>query len=77
MKELKEYIIEAVQDATDTVDGTVSIPILDYFLDGILTEQLNIDNFRLSCFKDVWQKWCELKSTQEFDEWLQAQMHEA
>ena len=40
MKELKEQIIEAVQDATDTVDGTVSIPILDHFLDGILSEQL-------------------------------------
>jgi hypothetical protein len=40
MKDLKEQIIEAVQDATDTVDGTVSIPILDHFLDGILSEQL-------------------------------------
>jgi hypothetical protein len=29
-----------VQDATDIVDGTVSIPILDHFLDGILNEQL-------------------------------------
>ena len=38
MKHLKEQIIEAVQDATDTVDGTVSIPILYHFLDGILTE---------------------------------------
>jgi len=42
MKELKEKIIEAVQDATDTVDGTVSIPILNHFLDEILTEQCNI-----------------------------------
>lgn len=41
MKELKEQIIEAVQDATDTVDGTVSILILDHFLDEILTEQLS------------------------------------
>ena len=41
MKELKEEIIEALQDATDTVDGTVSIPILDHFLDGILNEQCN------------------------------------
>ena len=40
MKDLKEKIIEAVQDATNTVDGTVSIPILDHFLDGILSEQL-------------------------------------
>jgi hypothetical protein len=37
---LKEQIIKAVQDATDIVDGTVSIPILDHFLDGILNEQL-------------------------------------
>ena len=42
MKELKETIIEAVQDATDTVDGIVSISILDHFLDGILNEQCNI-----------------------------------
>ena len=41
MKELKEQIIEAVQDATDAIDGTVSILILDHFLDGILTEQLS------------------------------------
>lgn len=41
MKELKEQIIDAVQDATDTVDGTVSIPILDHFLDGILNKQLS------------------------------------
>jgi hypothetical protein len=40
MKDLKEQIIEAVQDATDTVDGTVSITILDHFIDGILSEQL-------------------------------------
>ena len=41
MKDLKEQIIDAVQDATDTVDGTVSIPVLDHFLDGILSEQLH------------------------------------
>ena len=40
MKNLKEQIIEAVQDATDRIDGTVSIPLLDYFLDGILSKQL-------------------------------------
>lgn len=53
MKELKEDIIEAVQYATDTVDGTVSIPILDHFLDGILTEQCNIAYFRLSLLNKV------------------------
>ena len=53
MKELKEEIIEAVQDATDTVDGTVSIPILDHFLDGILTEQCNIADVRLSLLEKV------------------------
>jgi hypothetical protein len=42
MKDLKEQIIEAVQDSTDIVDGTVSIPILDHFLDGILSKQLRI-----------------------------------
>lgn len=51
--ELKEDIIEAVQDATDTVDGTVSIPILDHFLDGILTKQCNIADVRLSLLNKV------------------------
>lgn len=46
MKDLKEEIIEAVQDATDTVDGTVSIPILDHFLDGILANQCKIADAR-------------------------------
>lgn len=53
MKELKEDIIEAVQDATDTVDGTVSVPILDHFLDGILNEQCNIADVRLSLLNKV------------------------
>lgn len=53
MKKLKEEIIEAVQDATDTVDGTVSIPILDHFLDGILNEQCNIADVRLSLLNKV------------------------
>lgn len=53
MGELKEEIIEAVQDATDTVDGTVSIPILSHFLDGILAEQYNITDARLSLLNKV------------------------
>jgi hypothetical protein len=40
MKELKEQIIQAVRDSTDTVDGTVSIPIFAHFLDEILSEHL-------------------------------------
>ena len=42
MKELKEEILQAVQDATDLTDNIVSIPILSHFLDGILKEQLPI-----------------------------------
>jgi len=38
---------------------------------------LRLSNVRLSCFQEVWQKWCESKSTQEFDEWLHARMHKA
>lgn len=49
---------------------------LQYFLETV-EEQCNIANVRLSCFQEIWQKWCESKSTQEFDEWLHAQMHEA
>lgn len=52
MKELKEDIIEAVQDAIDTVDGTVSIPILDHFLDEILTDQFNIADVRKPLYLD-------------------------
>jgi len=77
MKELKEDIIEAVQDATDTVDGTVSIPILDHFLDGILNEQCNIADVRLSCFKEVFEKFQEIENESEFYGWLHAKAHEA
>mgnify|MGYP000191612316 CR=1 FL=1 len=48
MKELKREIVKAVQDATDTVDGTVSILILEHFIDGILTNQCNIATASLS-----------------------------
>ena len=36
-----------------------------------------IPDVRLSCFQDVWQKWCESETTQEFDKWLHDKMHEA
>lgn len=42
-----------------------------------LQEQLSIQNVRLSCLQDVWQKWCDAKTTKEFDEWLHDEMHEA
>lgn len=42
MKELKEQIIEALQDAIDTETGQVSISYFDALLDGILTEALRI-----------------------------------
>ena len=42
MKELKETIIEAVNDATDTETGKVSISYLDALLDELLTEALNV-----------------------------------
>lgn len=35
---MKDKILKAVNDAADQVDGTVSMPILEHFLDGILTE---------------------------------------
>jgi hypothetical protein len=37
---------------------------------------LNIARVRLSCFEEVWQKWCELDE-QEFDKWLHSKLHEA
>ena len=38
---------------------------------------LNICDVRLSCFQEVWQKWCDTKSDEEFDKWLHDKMHEA
>jgi hypothetical protein len=43
----------------------------------IKAENLPIQNVRLSCLQDVWQKWCDSKTTKEFDEWLHEEMHEA
>ncbi len=40
-------------------------------------QKLPIQNVRLSCLHDVWQKWCDAKTTKEFDEWLHDEMHEA
>ena len=37
---------------------------------------LNIARVRLSCFEEVWQKWCELDE-KEFDKWLHSKLHEA
>ena len=54
MKHLKEQIIEAVQDATDTVDGTVSIPILDHFLDGMLAEHQNTEELQHPKYFGEW-----------------------
>ena len=42
MKELKEQIIEALQDAIDTETGQVSISYFDALLDNVLTEALRI-----------------------------------
>lgn len=42
MKELKEEILQAVNDATDLTDNIVSVPILSHFLDNILSDQLNL-----------------------------------
>lgn len=38
MEDLKNEIIDAVNDSTDLVDGTVSISILAHFLDYILQQ---------------------------------------
>lgn len=32
---------------------------------------------KLSVFQEVWQKWCESKSTQEFDKWLHDKLNES
>lgn len=39
-------------------------------------EELDIAHVRLSCFQEVWQKWCELDNS-EFDKWLHDKMHDA
>lgn len=37
---------------------------------------LNIARVRLSCFQEVWQKWCEVDEM-DFDKWLHDKLHEA
>jgi len=43
----------------------------------MVDKKSTIHNVRLSCFQEVWQKWCESESTQEFDKWLHGKLHEA
>lgn len=40
-------------------------------------KNLIICNVRLSCFQEVWQRWCEDDDVQRFDNWLHDKMHEA
>lgn len=43
----------------------------------MVAKKSTIHNVRLSCFHEVWQKWCGSESTEEFDKWLHDKMHEA
>jgi len=60
------------------VEGSVYLvpAICDFQIEESLEEErkqgqtLPISDVRLSCFQEVWQKWCESESTQEFDKWL-------
>ena len=65
MKELKEEILQAVQDATDLTDNIVSIPILSHFLDGILKEQLPIHGVVKSLPQDNFCEVCNLPTDGE------------
>jgi len=40
--DLKEEILQAVNDARDLTDNIVSVPILSHFLDNILKKQLTL-----------------------------------
>ncbi len=40
-------------------------------------ENLPISDVRLSVLQQVWQRWCEATSEDDFDKWLHDQMHEA
>ena len=35
-----------------------------------------LHNVRLSCYQEVWQKWVDTKTEDEFDKWLHDKMHE-
>jgi hypothetical protein len=40
-------------------------------------ENLPISPVRLSCYQEVWQKWVDTHTEDEFDKWLHDKMHEA
>lgn len=77
-KFLKQIVLKQVKGSVYLVPA-----ICDFQIEEALEEErkqgqnLPISSVMLSCYQEVWQKWCESKSTQEFDEWLHAQMHEA
>ncbi|MEQ9466585.1 MAG: hypothetical protein RLN88_04185 [Ekhidna sp.] len=50
--------------------------VIEYALQ-ILASDGDLADVRISCLQDVWQKWCDSKTTKEFDEWLHDEMHEA
>lgn len=62
MKELKEQIIEALQDAIDLETGEVSVSYFDELLDYVLTEALHIYDVNGSLLKSLHQ---DLKGFQE------------
>ena len=36
----------------------------------------SLHDVRISCLQDVWQKWVDTKTEDEFDKWLHDKMHE-
>ena len=76
-KFLKQIVLKQVKGSVYLVPA-----ICDFQIEEALEEErkqgqnLPISNVRLSCFQEVWQKWCELEE-QDFDKWLQSKLHEA
>lgn len=76
-KFLKQIVLKKVKGSVYLVPA-----ICDFKIDEALEEEqkqgqtLPISRVRLSCFQEVWQKWCELDE-QEFDKWLHSKLHEA
>lgn len=64
MKELKEQIIEALQDAIDLETGEVNVSYFDELLDYVLTEALHIYDVNGSLLKLLHQ---DLKGFQEIE----------
>ena len=77
-KFLKQIVLKQVEGSVYLVPA-----ICDFQIDEALEEErkqgqkLPIDSVRLSCFKEVFEKFQEIEHESEFYGWLHAKAHEA